>query len=388
MLLLDLEKDLQFDDARSEYRQIVAWWCNKPTRNKDVQCLAEIMRDASPEKREKIRKRARKEPPANTKTRMIEAWCSLDNRKDGPFCTDWKEEQYNATVAVETDTFNATAYTLTLEEEYFKKHAHRERLKNEEQLMKQAYCTEGRMHEFPCLEMHIDHLLRTPHVTAETYKEIDVHRKQIRESTQAFKKAGYDAITEFWCNDPTQSRDDHGICLAWKMKRDYRLAHEAQVQARAGNLPDPTGGAGRDGSRQVDGALFQKEIQAMHEWFCTKTTPENEDRPLCMDWRLQLKKASTELRAKYEAVLVAMREKRKGFEAKRMAAIATNSRKEFTKAEADLREFQEHGRRNYNEMRKAWCEQGDANMYATGPQMTEPSEVCFRWRRDTAKEDL
>ena len=53
------------------------------------------------------------------------------------------------------------------------------------------------------------------------------------------------------------------------------------------------------------------------------------------------------------------------------------------KAEQELKELREHGKAAFNEMRRAWCEEGGGK-----DKSDEESQVCARWRVEGVKAEL
>ena len=53
------------------------------------------------------------------------------------------------------------------------------------------------------------------------------------------------------------------------------------------------------------------------------------------------------------------------------------------KAEQELRALREHGKAAFNEMRRAWCEEGGGK-----DKSDEESQVCARWRVEGVKAEL
>ena len=134
---------------------------------------------------------------------------------------------------------------------------------------------------------------------------------------------------------------------------------------------------------KADRERFRKEMDGMHEWYCTSTKPEVEASQVCIRWRMQLKTLSKEERAKLQAISRENAEKMRKAMAAEKEAKKGSDPEATAKAEQELKELREHGKAAFNEMRRAWCEEGGGK-----DKSDEESQVCARWRVEGVKAEL
>ena len=97
---------------------------------------------------------------------------------------------------------------------------------------------------------------------------------------------------------------------------------------------------------------------------------------MCIMWRMRLKTLSVEERAHYKDLLKDVQLKKMGKmkEAKSQLkdAVDSGDEKAISKAKAELAEVKEHGRALWEEIRRAWCEEGEGkeDLVATSPART------------------
>ena len=94
---------------------------------------------------------------------------------------------------------------------------------------------------------------------------------------------------------------------------------------------------------KADRERFRKEMDGMHEWYCTSTKPEVEASQVCIRWRMQLKTLSKEERAKLQAISRENAEKMRKAMAAEKEAAATKEVLALTKEELEeqKKEFEE-----------------------------------------------
>merc|ERR1719478_1822609 len=95
---------------------------------------------------------------------------------------------------------------------------------------------------------------------------------------------------------------------------------------------------------KADRERFRKEMDGMHEWYCTSTKPEVEASQVCIRWRMQLKTLSKEERAKLQAISRENAEKMRKAMAAEKEAKKGSDPEATAKAEQELKELREHGK--------------------------------------------
>eukprot|EP00316_Scyphosphaera_apsteinii_P023717 CAMPEP_0119350108 /NCGR_PEP_ID=MMETSP1333-20130426/109891_1 /TAXON_ID=418940 /ORGANISM="Scyphosphaera apsteinii, Strain RCC1455" /LENGTH=334 /DNA_ID=CAMNT_0007362719 /DNA_START=195 /DNA_END=1199 /DNA_ORIENTATION=+ len=334
------------------------------------------MRDASLEQRKELRATIRQAHNTSDHNEMRIEWCRINPESD--LCAMKHKQRMH-------DTTNRP------KESWEQRRASDRKVDSRSEFvaMLEAWCTPEHRDEMPCLAN------QSPATLMKRRKDIS--------SAEAI--AQHDAMYEFWCNDPVKDRDSSGICLRWKLNRDRDLVRrERAAKARSTMLALARNGSNASAARAADlaslehhgpgdGALhsddlkqsmeaYRVEMEQLHEWYCTSTRPEIEESVVCMGWRLRMKTLSEEERARYNELQQARLIERRQVMEQLEQARASHDEEATTKAQAELNELREHGRSAFNEMRRAWCEEGEAK------DKGDASEVCRRWRLETIKSEL
>ena len=416
-----------FTELKAGMDEMHVWWCGQEGKEETIPCLTRRMLDASPEERaqyrEKMGERYKRKyveggtPTAKMETdEMHDQWCAMEAHKEGAVCTRWAKQKELAETrkqrraaggAKEKVAFGvesgADADDADAAEDGRMAAARKKRLERateakrgpgsgekrraEMQLLTASYCAEkeGNDDTAPCMS----HLMQ---------KETDAaKKKELSEAMRGIdfkqRQAQWDAAYEFWCNNPDENRDEQGVCLSWKLRRDRALTAKQGVGKKP-ELPGDRPGFGDLKKSTVnkpssmpqskaDRERFRKEMDGMHEWYCTSTKPEVEASQVCIRWRMQLKTLSKEERAKLQAISRENAEKMRKAMAAEKEAKKGSDPEATAKAEQELKELREHGKAAFNEMRRAWCEEGGGK-----DKSDEESQVCARWRVEGVKAEL
>jgi len=242
--------------------------------------------------------------------------------------------------------------------------------------MQEAYCAEHK-EDLLCMQ------LRLKQHTDHTKEEVAAMHEKLSQMSLEERKTAKDAMLEFWCNDPAVDRDEQGVCLMWKLRRDKHLVEEKQKPI---DVPWAKADVREQGPPGLDTA-YKAENDAMHEWYCTKNSAEVEDSQPCLQWRITLKDTSVEERKRLTQLNLAMNKARlegsKAFSEKLKLARELKDHEALDRAQAEWKEYREHGRAAFTEMMRAWCEDGEGK-----GKSDEDSPICKRYRDGKVKAEL
>lgn len=389
------------EELRKERVEMEDWWCTQDGKMDTLPCIARKMRDASPDERKEMREAMREKMRGDatdgaTKMQnklashddMHEAWCKTHG--ETTMCRKWAE---NRDKRLKGQAEGFPGMKEKFEAMGGKPSADKRRAEIDS--MHEAYCTSEHADEAPCLMWS----MRKTAPRSVEHEALHAKLKMLEPETNKEQDA---AMHEFWCNDPQVDRDEKGICLSWKLRRDKKLRMKEELKekevaddkaaADAGVDPAVTkrrkfGEAMRESMGSKGAKVFKEELDRVHEWYCTSHSAETEESEPCIRWRVNLKTTSAEERTR-------LTELRKKLASEKQAALREASEKmrtakqgddkeAITKAEQELRELREHGRAAFNEMRRAYCEEGEGK-----GKTDEESPVCMRWRAETTKGEL
>jgi len=257
-------------------------------------------------------------------------------------------------------------------------HADHEATVNSREQMTAAFCSQvlsDHAEHVVCIERRLKTLDPKKTLDPATPAKAEL-RTKLRAFSPGERRDAYEEVLEFWCNDPLMDRDGDGLCLSWKLRRDRML------------VPTPTpSGAKNDAVRtkEASGSLYRKEMDDMHEWYCTSTDREVEDDELCLSWKLRIKTYSIEERKRLDQIRKAKKDtKHDAFKRAQQAmseALESKDAAAIEKAHVALKETKVQQRAAFNAMRTAWC-----SAERTG--YDEKSQVCVAHAREMLKAEL
>ena len=120
--------------------------------------------------------------------------------------------------------------------------------------------------------------LKSQEALFNSQKETDAaKKKELSEAMRGIdfkqRQAQWDAAYEFWCNNPDENRDEQGVCLSWKLRRDRALTAKQGVGKKP-ELP---------GDRPGFGDLKKSTVNKPSSMPQSKAELEDEDDDECSD---------------------------------------------------------------------------------------------------------
>jgi len=364
---------------RQETESMQAWWCDEQKgHEKTMICTKRKMKDATPEERKAWRaavssdRQQMRTDPADMEE-MHTKWC--ETHAETELCQRWAGRAQKLGKGALPDM------KRELPPQQNQRH-----LAESDQMIA-AWCTPEHQDEAPCLKKRLADM----HAQGQGQDGKESIVAMMKGLSHQDHAAQRERMFEFWCNDPQNDRDESGLCLSWKLRRERERSHTiAKDLAGDSGRPDPHNISDRVGLNHDDREQFHKEMEKMHEWYCTGTRADVEESETCIMWRMRLKTLSDEERRKYKDMLKDLhskkRERMKEAKDQLRNAMKEKDPEGITKARAELAEVQEHGRGAFDEMRRAWCEEGEGKTMDDAEQGS--SLVCARWRDEKIKSEL
>ncbi|EOD09049.1 hypothetical protein EMIHUDRAFT_105753 [Emiliania huxleyi CCMP1516] len=377
--------------GKSEFAQMQEWWCGQSGHEADAACVSLRMRDASPEERKALRESLKANRSHWKKDRkrddgaMLAAWC--ETHGDSQLCQRWEKRRnrLDPPSPPPSPAFEAGAAMDVWS--LFRQRRSAEGSTEHDRMMA-SFCTSERQEELLCRQWR---LRSDEKLLPEERNDLKQQEQRLRPAERAaLLREQKEAVLDFWCNNPTVDREEKGVCLLWKVRRDKQLAAKAMGESSPGAPRPPSAPATSDGEerrRGGEGAQHgQKEMEECQEWYCTNklTESEAEESEVCSRWKLRLKSLS-----KAERSRLRRHEEKKRNEMRRAAKAAGEAhrrRKEEgaegpSPEELELKQMREQHAAAWEAMLRAWCEEGGG----VG-KTDEQSPLCAKWRAKNDKE--
>jgi len=345
-----------------------SWWCSIAGNEELLPCQMFKVRQA-PNKEErdalqaKLKASGAMDKSAADKRRdamskMHEGWCGMAENAETTLCVNWKKSAQRRAETAEKVKDKPPNHAS----EYVDMH--------------NAYCDEKpeNAETSPCLMHRMRYSAKEP----EDKKSLQEKMKAI---TPADRMAQRDEMMNFWCEDPGQKREDSGVCLSWRKRKQMPDLHAAEKIRELGNKHKAP-------SAQADLNPRITEMEKMHEWYCTQLDGTH-DTVVCARWRLRLKNS-------VEAYDAAAREKDQAFvkeftvakgaqltelQKKLHEAKEAANKEETERLDAELKKARGESQAAFFEMHRRWCEEGAG-------KDTPDSPACKRWREHMNKAEL